>query len=648
MPTKKILKAISKSNDSESPTNDQLLRIEELKSRRKKLIANIIKPVRILPYMGIPLLANHYLLGPGKLLQDSFLRIFEEYSLTVTSTNLEHLTRIDAIRQKAIDGILSFIASFPVRHAIDPMENIGIEASLLDQDNFISEELRKKIKLLFSNHFFILSSHLSDQPDFEKYFLSRVMGDAVSLGVEQVSENRIRTLQLRQGVMTPDYSQMYNKTLSEIVSLIKEAYFRLLQRMKETENNQEKLHAAIKTTSLITAFIFTDYVFMVAFVMSTIAARYFLDPKMDVIFNPVVEKLDKFAKVSDETSNPASRQCADNMINALEIRNNQLLKAYRGTTVFMAVFIGAAMLYSFDRLYNKKEESPALYIFILSTLSNLIFDFLNLRQFYSEMRASSSRKNDVKKIHSYFNDAVASTQTEWILVSNVLTFAADKKNHSTPRKINEVVKKVLEKNNIPVVSENNGDLLIIKNPKLPIVNSSEINSEIMEKINALKTSSEEKLPPSLPSLTKNKPKLPKGEKRLGLFESKEKLIKKAEREITLPEDLVGRGNCVVRANGTIIFIWNPNEYKESEVTQDEIVALVGGDNLYRIARCKGQPGIKRCTDGIVYYKNPNTPERILLDKAGKVTVKVDGEDREVDAFYPSEKGRKDVLRRNRR
>lgn len=390
---------------------------------------------------------------------------------------------------------------------------------------------------------------------------------------------------------------------------------------------------------------------MVGFVMGTIVLRYALDPiigpKIDAVFNPIAEKL---VKTTNETSNPASSQRADEIIKALESRNNQLLKVYQGYTAMMTVFLGAALLYSIDQIFNKEKKSPALYVFVLSTLTNLIYDCLNLRKFSEEKLALFHKKSDITKIHSYFNDAVIFTKTTWVIEEHekinhsVLTFSAIKLKHLVPRKINEIVKDVLEANGIPVVSRNNGNLLCV-NAHLPVVKATKINSQIQAKIDELTQSADEKAPPPANNLTKEQLKKLKGkgkDKCPGFFENKNEVVKKTERVITLPDELLGLGDVVEKDNGSLMFIWRPTD--ESEVTGEDIHKLVG-DNEYRIARYKGQAGIKPRADGILYYKSPSTSTRILLEPTNVVTIIVNGENQTIPAFLPTKQVDKNALRR---
>lgn len=586
------------------PTVQQLHKLKKLKQRQDALVSRNLRMISMMTSLGIPTLAGHILLGPGKLLQSPFswLHHYETNEMTDTLLNNMHETMFDKVGYtlKFFDILESLPAH--ILEADHPLFQKHPIVDLLDWFDVTALMIEESLYQLNSNELISL-----------KYKFVEAFASLSSLSTSRVKYSQ---------------NELLKKSLSEISQLMKKIW------AEEKINPHLNKHVITQVLPDFEqkmsedAFYLTHYKFMMGFVIFAFAFRFFINSAVNYIYNHTLKS---------NPAKPLTSHQADNLIVSMERKNNHLLTFYKVSMVSMALFMFAAMAFAARQLLNKDEEYPSVYVYILNALCMLPFDFKHYKNFIQEEVSEIRLQQHYKAVHSYFNSAVASTQTQWILDQHkmppILIFSADVNQHKNPNKVNEIVKRVLKNHHIHVFSAN--DSLII-DVRLPTIKANIINAEINAKLALLKKGIEEKTPVIYPKVTRSQQQKMKG-KPYHAPEVKITCTKSIIKQLIINEELKKQGQLIECENGARFFIQNPDE--NSEIKQEDIDSMLSDRGL-EVARKFGQSGIKILTDHRMEIKNKNTRFRILLDKCDPISVPVKVGDtvtsQTIDVYKPSE------------
>jgi len=595
-------------NEIDETSEYQKAKIKKMRLRHDEAVGLNLRFISMIISLGLPALASHFLIGKGAPLESLFLWLHAQKAnelalsarATMKSIGLrdEELDKEVIIKQVIEDAykIAEYVdPSYPVP-VENPIDLYDVMAKKLDEMTpHQPENIINNYKEGYAGTLNGLGKLLFNTPGFKEFF---------SVEYKQMLNRE----ELSYVKLAINFDLVKKTSFSDLAKLINFAYVNFnnhhLERM--ADRKYKSVNDLVKSTSAEIALTSTNYMFMWIFVLSSVLfTRFVIDFSVKSVYN-------KYLKSDTPTS-----------IESLEANTNQLLNRYKQGMQGMLVFMLAALLYSFNQIRTQEKESPALYVFILNTLITIAIDFKYFKRLAQDEWAERQLKNEFKEILNYFNEAVAGTQTKWILERYkklaILTFSADIEHNPKPRKANEIVRRVLLQHNIHAVSENNGSTLCI-DARLPSVDPQSINNQIKIALDALNQDVESKEPPIEPRVTRYQQKKMKAKHFFNSAKPEVKSNCPVKRVIKLPNDLANQGHLIECENGSRFFIRKPDP-KSSAVTQYDIDDLLG-DRGMDVARKCGQSGIKLSTDGTMVFKNPKSRKRIRLEESGQIRVTV--------------------------
>ncbi len=441
---------------------EQLGELDRVQVRKNELIDLTHRPYLILFSMLLTTLASHFLLGPGRWLQSPFLGLQEFHANALKNSEMETLNKVQSSIEKTMQEVLDIANKNPIRKILintqvkNPLEWFDHGAALLDNIAIPSTDIEKR-KDEYVHIILAMARLVVEKENDEYYFADEAWkGNVFSTAKGRAKEEKI--------------DELRKKSFTDLSKLIKTNFQRINSKALQYKNEMDRFIQKIEHSSYVQALINANYQFMLGFVAAVFLAHILL-------IEPIANRF--YRKLCSTNSNALECKSNDveNQITLVFNETKRLRKTVRRHTYGMAFFTVLALSLSIYYQLKKKEDSPALYFFILSNFANICVDLFHAG---IEKYQKSCFEDEMKKINMNFNKAVFCTEYKWqslmgdSISSSLLLFSPNKLNNLSGRAIAQAVRLVLKEYDVQIISFKNKSLTVnpesLSNNKIDSIN----------------------------------------------------------------------------------------------------------------------------------------------------------------------------------